>query len=133
MCRRADQAAPLEHGESARTLADEVWRRLEPRLPAHAAALQVADRIVAEKPCRRLGGVAGIGVLGQQADERPLEPLVQRCQQDRQRSLADACTRRQRLGELGEAPFLRETADECVKYRAVHEKRRNRGFRALSS
>jgi len=129
--RRADQAAALQHGECARTLADEVRRRLEPRLPAHAAARQVADRLVAEEPRRCFGGVPGIGVLRQQADERPLEPLVERCQHDRQGGLADARTRRQRLGELGEAPFLRELADECVKYRAVHEKRRNRRFREL--
>ena len=130
MRRRADQSAALQHRECPRPLADEVRRRLEPGLGAHAAAREIADRLVAEKPRRGLGCVASVGVLRQQADERPLEALVQRRQHDRQRGFADAGTRRQRLGELGEAPVVRELADECVKYRAVHE---NRRFRAPSS
>ena len=108
-------------------------RRLEAGLPAHAAAREVADRVVAEEPGRSLRGVPRVGVLREQADERPLQALVQRGENDRQRGLADTGTRRQRLGELGEALVVRELADERMEYRTVHEKRRNRRFRAPSS
>ena len=125
--RRAHEPAAGENGQRARPLADEVRRRLEPGLPADAARRHVADGLFAEEPRGRLGGVARVGVLGQQADERPLEPLVQRGEHDRERRLRDARTRRQRLGELAEPFVLRDLADERVEYRTVHDERRNRG------
>src|SRR6266542_3064220 len=80
---RADESAARQDVEGAGPLADEVRRRLEARLPPHAAARQVADALLADEPAGSLGRVARIGVL-------------------------------------------RELADECVQYRAVHDERRNR-------
>src|SRR5581483_4842929 len=62
----ADEAASLEHRERPRALADEVRRRLEPRAVAHAPRREERDGLVAEEPAGRLGGVAGVGVLGQE-------------------------------------------------------------------
>ena len=58
-----------------------------------------ADVLVAEEPAGGLGGVARVGVLGQQADERPLELLVERREHDaaapaRRRARASAAPRR---------------------------------------
>ncbi len=114
MGRCADEPAARKHVEGARALADEVGRRLEPRLPADAAARQVADDVLAEEPGRGLGGIACVRVLGKKADERPLEPLVERREDDRQRRFRDARTGRERLGELAEPLVLRHLADERV-------------------
>ena len=46
--------------------------RLEPALPAHAARREQPDALVAEEPAGGLGGVPRVGVLGEEADERPL-------------------------------------------------------------
>src|SRR5205085_2652786 len=62
--RRADEPARREDAEGARPLADEVRRRLEARLPAHPAARQEPDALLAEEPRRRLGRVARVRVLG---------------------------------------------------------------------
>ncbi len=123
--RRADEPAGGEDAERAGPLADEMRRRLEPGLPADAAARQEPDLLLAEEPGRRLGGVAGVGVLGQQADERPLELLVERREHDRQRRLRDAGARRQRLGELFEALQVRELRGRMRGVRDGPCKRRN--------
>ena len=68
--RGADEPARREHVERPRALADEMRRRLEPGAPVHAAARQQRDALLAEEPARSLGRVAGVGVLGQQHDER---------------------------------------------------------------
>ncbi len=77
------EPAARENGQCARSLADEVRRRLEAGFPPHAARGHVADDVLSEEPRCRLGGVARVGILGQQADERPLELLVQRGKHDR--------------------------------------------------
>ena len=74
----ADEASRREHVERPRPLADEVRWRLEPGAPAHSAAGQERDVLVAEEPARGLGCVARIGVLGREHDERPPELLVDR-------------------------------------------------------
>jgi len=74
-------------------------RRLQPRAPAHAAAGQQRDPLLAEEPASPLGRVTGIGVLGQQHDERAPKVFVQRGEQQRQRRLGDAGGRRQRVRE----------------------------------
>ena len=79
-----------EDVERAGPLADEVRRRLEAGAPADTAARQQRDALRAEEPAGRLGGVAGVGVLGQEAHEAPLELLVQRREQQRQHRLGDA-------------------------------------------
>ena len=78
--RRADQPSPSEDVEGARPLADEVRRRLEPRSPADAAAREECDALRPEEPACGLGRIAGVGIVGKQADEWPLELLVQRRQ-----------------------------------------------------
>ena len=72
----------------------------------------------------RVGGVARVGVLRQQADERPFELLVQRGEHERQRRLGHPRTGRHRLGKLREALVLRELADEGVENGTVHERYR---------
>ena len=79
----------------------------------------------AEEPARRLGGVARVAVVGEQADERPLELLVQSGEQKRQDRLGDAGTARQRAGELLEALVGANLVDEGVQYRTVHDERRD--------
>ena len=91
---RADEPAARQDAEGAGPLADEVRRRLEAQLPAHAAARQVADALLAQEPAGGLGGVAGVRVLGEQADEPALEALVQRREHDGQRRLRNARTSR---------------------------------------
>ena len=129
MRRRADEAAAREHVERARALADEVRRRLEAGFPADAAARHRADELVAEEPRRGLGDVARVDVLGDEADERPLEPLVERREHHRQRRLRHARTGGQGLGELDEALLVHELADEGMQYRTVHDEGRNPRFR----
>jgi hypothetical protein len=111
--------------QRAGALADEVRRRLEPGAPGDAAARQQADVLLAEVPGGGLGGVARLGVLGEQADEPSRQPLVERGEQDGECRLRDACARRQRLGELAEAVELGELADEGLEYRTVQGGRRN--------
>ena len=76
--RGADEPALREHVEGAGSLANEVRRRLEAGAPAHAATRQQCDAVGADEPTRSVGRVAGVRVLGQQADESPVEVLVQR-------------------------------------------------------
>ena len=68
---RAHEPPAGEDVERACPLADEVRRRLEPGVPADAAARQEPDARLAEEPACGLGGVARVGVLRQHADERP--------------------------------------------------------------
>ena len=100
-----DEPAGGEDVERPGALADEVRRRLEPRAPVDAAARQQRDPFVAEEPAGRLGGVAGIGVLGKQADERALELLCER-REDRsgERGLGDAARGRQRSAASTASP-----------------------------
>ncbi len=130
-CGGADDPAAGEHLERAGALPDEVGRRLEPRLPGDAAAREVADDLVAEIPRGRLGRVPCVGVLGQQADERPPEALVKCREHHRQRGLGDAGALGQRLREGGEPLVVDELLDEDVEYRAVHDGRRNRAVPRL--
>jgi hypothetical protein len=58
-----------------------VRRRFEPRAPPNAAAREERHALGAEEPARRLGNVAGIGVLGQEHDHAALELVVQ-CRED---------------------------------------------------
>ena len=63
-----------EHVERAAALADEVRRRREPGLPARRPGSgSSATRAVARGTSRRLGGVARVGVLGEQHEERAAE------------------------------------------------------------
>ncbi len=117
----ADEPARGQHVERAGALADEVRRRLEARLPAHAAAGQQRDALLAEEPAGRLGGVARVGVVGQEADERPAELLPERGEHERQRRLGDARAGRERLRERLQPLVRGELADEGVKDRTVHD------------
>ena len=91
-------------------------RRLEPRAPAHAAARQQRDALLAEEPARSLGRVAGVGVLGQQHDERAAEMLVQRREQQGQRRLGDARGRRERVRERSQALVAEQLLDERMEH-----------------
>ena len=61
----ADETPGREHVESAIALADEVRRRLEPRLPADPTAREQRHGRVPREPRGGLGRVAGVGVVGQ--------------------------------------------------------------------
>ena len=78
---------------------------------------QQRDALGADEPARRLGGVARVGVLGQQADEAPLELLVQRREEERQDRLRDAGARRQGSRERLQALEREQLPDERVEYR----------------
>ena len=117
----ADEPARGQHVEGAGALADEVRRRLESRLPAHAAAGQQRDALLAEEPAGGLGRVARVGVVGEQADERPAELLPERRQHERQRRLGDASACRKRLRECVQPLVRCELADEGVEDRTVHD------------
>ena len=114
VCGRADEPAARQHVERTRPLAHEMRRRLQPRVPFDAAAGHEADTLLAEEPGGRLGGVARVRILREQADERPIELLVQRRDHDRQRRLGHARLRRQRIRELGKPLVLDELGDEGV-------------------
>ena len=88
--RDADEAAVGEHGERTGALADEVCRRLEAGTEANAAARKQRDTRRIAVPGDRLGRVARLFVLGEQADERARERLVQGGEDERQRGLRDA-------------------------------------------
>jgi hypothetical protein len=129
-CRGADEPSVREHVERPRTLADEVRRRLEPRAPADATARQQPDAVFAEEPGRGIGRIAGVGILGQNADESAAEPLVCGRQEQREGRFGDTRASRQRCGEGGKPLVLDELGDEGMQDRSVHHKRRNPRFRA---
>jgi hypothetical protein len=104
-----------------RALADEVRRRLEPGTPADAAARQQCDALGACEPGRRLGRVARVRVLGHEADERALEPLVQRREEQGQDRLRDTGARRQRRGIALQPLVLEQLADKRVQGWPVHD------------
>ena len=125
---RGDEAAAREHVEGARTLADEMRRRLEAGAPADAAPGQERDALGAAEPTRRLGEVARVGILGKQHDEPALELLVQGREHQRQHRLRDARPGRQRSGERLQALEREQLPDERVEYRTVHDDRRKPEF-----
>jgi hypothetical protein len=125
----ADEASARQDVERTRPLSHEVRRRLEARAPTYAAAREQRDPLGAEEPRGRLRCVAGIGVLWEEHDEPPLEPFVQRREQEGQRRLGDACACRQRSRETFEALVLDELRNQDVEHRSVHHERRNARFR----
>ena len=116
-----DEAALLEHLERAGPLADEVRRRPEAGVPADAAARQQRDAILAQEPARRLGEIACVGVLGDEQRQRAAELLVERGDEQRQRRLGHAGTRRQRRGELLYVLALEQLADEREEHRTLFD------------
>ena len=77
-CRGADEPAGREDVQGARSLADEVRRRLEPRAPGDTTAREERHVLVPDEPARGLGDVPRVRVLGREDDERPAELLVER-------------------------------------------------------
>ena len=125
--RDADEAAGVKHVERAEALADEVRRRREARVEADAAAGHEGDHVLAQEPGDRLGRVAGLGVLWEQADEASPEPKVQRREQHGQGRLRDACIGvADFVGECGQTLALGELAREDVEHGPVHDDWRNR-------
>ena len=80
-----------------------------------------ATLLLAEEPRGRLGQVARVGVVGQQHAERPRQLLVQRRDEQRQRRLGHARTRRKRRGEGGQLLVGAKPVDEGVEQRTVHD------------
>ena len=119
-----------EHLERAGPLSDEVRRRFETGAPADAAARQERDPLRAGEPAGRLGGVARVGVLRQEADEAASELLVQGREQQRQHRLGDPGPAGQGGRERLQALEREQLPDERVKNRTVHDDRRKPGFRA---
>jgi len=73
----AHEAPGGEDLEGTRALADQVGRWLEARVEPDSAAREERHPLVAEEPCGGLGRIAGIRILGQEADEPPLYQLVE--------------------------------------------------------
>jgi len=119
--RRADEPAGRQHVEGARPFADEVRRRIEAGAPVHASAREQGDTCIADEPRDALGQVTRVGVLGHELDERAVELLVERGEQQRQGRLRHARGRRERLGEGAEALALAKLGDERMENRLVHE------------
>ena len=123
--RGGDEPAGGEHVERACALTDEVRRGVEAGAPVDAAARQHRDAFVAEEPRGALGGVASVLILRGQQNERAIELLVERREQQRQRGLGDAGGRRERLGKALEASVARSSRDERMEDRLVHDERPN--------
>jgi hypothetical protein len=104
---------------------------LETGIPADATAREQRDALLAEEPRGAIGSVTGVGVLGQDGDELPLEPLVECREEERERRLGHASVRRQGLGEGDQPLVLDELTDEGVQDWTVHDEWRNRRFRGL--
>ena len=98
--------------QRASALSDEVRRRPQPRIRAHAAARQEGDTLGPEVPRGGLGKIARVGVLRNEDRQRAAELLVQRRHHERQRRLGDARTRRQRVRELLQLLVLEQLAHE---------------------
>ena len=96
-------------------------RGLEPGLPADTAAGQERDAVLADVPTGCLGGVAGISVLGREDEERLLEPLVQRGEDERKRRLGHAGASRQGLDERGETLAVGELERQRIEDGTVHD------------
>ena len=94
--------------------------RLEPRLGLYAAAWEEPDGVGIHVPGDRVGGVAGVLVLGEEADERRPERREQRREDKRERGLRDACVRRERVGERAEALARGKLIDESAERGPVH-------------
>jgi hypothetical protein len=112
---RADEPAGGEHVERTGTLAHEMRRRLEARVPADASARQERHAVGAEEPRGCVGGVPRVGVLRQQQHERPVEVVVQRRDDEWQGRLRDSSARGQRLREGAETHVGRQRPHERVQ------------------
>ena len=119
-CRGDDEPAGREDVERTGPLPDEMRRGVEARAPVDAAAREHCDAFLAEKPRRALGGIARVLILGRQQDERTVELLVQRREQERQRRLGDARSGRKGFGKGLEPLALSERLDEGMQDRLVH-------------
>ena len=75
---RADEAARREDVERPVALPHEVRRRSEARVPADPTAREECNGPVAGKPRSAIGGIARVGVIGKQDEQRPLELGVER-------------------------------------------------------
>ena len=119
--RRGEHEPPCgEDVERPRTLADEVRRRLEPRLPSHAAARQQRDALRPEEPAGRLGEIPRVAVVRDEHDGLLPARVVQRSEDERKHRLGDPRTLGQRLDVRMEAFGAEELLDERVENRAVH-------------
>ena len=107
-----DERALLEQVQRPRALADEVRRRPQPRVPAHAAARQERDALRPEVPRRGFGEIARIRVLGNEDRQRAPQLLVQRGDDERQSRLRHTRARRKRLRELLQLLVLQQLAHE---------------------
>ena len=124
--RGEDEPACGEDVERPRPLADEVRRRLEPRLPPHAAARQQRDALRPEEPAGRLGEIPRVAVVRDEHDGLLPARLVQRGEDEREHGLGDPRTLGQRLDIRVEALGAEELLDERVENRAVHRCARDR-------
>src|SRR2546428_132927 len=96
------------NGENARTCSissppNEMRRGVEAGAPVDAAARQHRNALVAKEPSGALGRVARILILRGEENERAVELLVERGEQQWQRRLRDPGRCRKRLGIAFEA------------------------------
>jgi hypothetical protein len=110
--RGAHEAPGREDVERAGTFPDEMGRRLEPAPPADAAGGEEPYPSLAQEPARGLGGVARVGILREDADERAVPAReVERREEEREKRLRNARVGRT-LRELPEAVSAGELASE---------------------
>ncbi len=79
----------------------------------HASTRKERDSPGIRVPADRLGDVAGLLVLGEQAEERPREFAVQGCEEEREHRFRDASVRREVVRERAEALARGERFDEA--------------------
>ena len=87
----------------------------------HTAARQQCDAILAKEPARRLREISGVGVLGDEQRQRAGELFVKRGDEERQRRLGHAGTRRKRGRELLNVLALEQLADEREEDRPLFD------------
>ena len=114
-CGGRDEAALGEHRERPGALPDEVRRGLEPGADADATAREQRDGRRVDVPGDRLGRVARVLVLGQDAEERPAAGLDECREDERERRLGDARRGREIVRERAEGLALGEGRDEAVE------------------
>ena len=93
------------------------------------------DLLVAEVPAAASAASRASASSGSSDDERPLEPQVERRQEERQRRLGDArATRRRSSSANAPRPLaVGELPGEWIQRRPVHDDRRNRAVPLRSS
>jgi hypothetical protein len=112
----ADETAPREDFEGSCPLADEVRGRLETGSRVYATTRKERNATGVGVPADRLGDVARLLVVCEEAHERPSALTVERREEKRKRRLRDARVRREVVDECAETLARGERVDEAGEW-----------------